>query len=158
MGTDSPLAELLEWKAIGETLSTDTNALQHTVAVQLVEHQAGLQHTRLFLLVGNDATHEVWLRVAKVDHELVERFLQEIRQGKYSTSHVVHMGKTADDHRHETWKRKRAPLPCGSGLQSGTDCPSCGMHLNTSKKNRQNNKRGGGGGEGKEISAKVLQQ
>jgi len=42
-----PLSELLEDDAVGEALSADTDALQHTVAPQLVQDQVGIQFTSL---------------------------------------------------------------------------------------------------------------
>jgi len=38
-----PLPELLEDDPVGEALSADTDALQHTVAPQLIQHQVGVQ-------------------------------------------------------------------------------------------------------------------
>lgn len=38
----SPLPELLEDDAIGETLSADADALQHAVTAQLLQHQVGV--------------------------------------------------------------------------------------------------------------------
>lgn len=47
-----PLSELLEDNAIGETLSANTDALQHTVASQLIKNQMRLQFTSLCGTVG----------------------------------------------------------------------------------------------------------
>lgn len=42
-----PLSELLEDDAIGESLSADSDALQHTVTPQLIQNQVRVQLTRL---------------------------------------------------------------------------------------------------------------
>lgn len=38
----SPLTELLEEDSVGESLPADTDALQHTVALQLIQDQMGI--------------------------------------------------------------------------------------------------------------------
>ena len=43
----SPLPEFLEDDAIWEALSTDPDAFQHTIASQLLQHQGGINLTRL---------------------------------------------------------------------------------------------------------------
>lgn len=43
----SPLTELLEEDSVGESLPADTDALQHTVALQLIQDQMGVQFPRL---------------------------------------------------------------------------------------------------------------
>ena len=45
--------------SVGETFTANTNTLKHTVTGQLIQHKRGIDETRLFLLVGNDATDEV---------------------------------------------------------------------------------------------------
>lgn len=47
----SPLPELLEHDAVGESLSADSDALQHPVTPELLQHQVGvhlpsLQHNQ----------------------------------------------------------------------------------------------------------------
>lgn len=41
------LTELLEQDAVGEALTTDTDAFQHTVASQLIQHKGGINLARL---------------------------------------------------------------------------------------------------------------
>ena len=45
--------------SVGETFTANTNTLKHTVTGQLIQHESGIDETRLFLLVGDDATNEV---------------------------------------------------------------------------------------------------
>ena len=63
-----PLPELLVEKPVRESLSADTDTLQHTVAAQLVQDQLSIDHTGTLHLVGDDATHKVRISVAQVDH------------------------------------------------------------------------------------------
>ena len=45
--------------SVGEAFTANTNTLKHTVTGQLIQHEGGVDETRLFLLVGDDATDEV---------------------------------------------------------------------------------------------------
>ena len=45
--THTPLSELLEWDAVREALSADTDPLQDSITPQLVQHQVGGQLTGL---------------------------------------------------------------------------------------------------------------
>lgn len=40
---NKPLAELLEHDSVGKSLSTDSDALQHTIASQLLQDQVSVQ-------------------------------------------------------------------------------------------------------------------
>lgn len=42
---NSPLLELRVDDSVGEALTTDTDALKHTVTLQLVEHKLGINQT-----------------------------------------------------------------------------------------------------------------
>ena len=54
------------------TFAANTNALEHTVASELVEYETGLDETRGLLLVGDDATDEVRVSAVQHGHQLVE--------------------------------------------------------------------------------------
>lgn len=43
----SPLSELLEDDAVGETLSADANPLKDAITLELVQNQVGVQFTSL---------------------------------------------------------------------------------------------------------------
>ncbi len=45
--THTPLSEFLEWDAVGEALSADTNPLQNSITPQLIQNQVGGQLTSL---------------------------------------------------------------------------------------------------------------
>ena len=64
------LKEFLEGNAVGETLAANADAFQDTVAAQLVQHQRSLDLAGPFLVIGDDATGEIWVRVAQSGHEL----------------------------------------------------------------------------------------
>lgn len=69
------LAELLEENTVREPETADSNALQYTIATQLVQNQKGSYLSRLLLVVGNDATDKVRLRGTQSSHEVVQLFL-----------------------------------------------------------------------------------
>lgn len=43
----SPLSEFLEYNSVGETLTTNTDSLQHSITAKLVKHQVGVQFSSL---------------------------------------------------------------------------------------------------------------
>ena len=67
-----PLSELLVEKPVWESLSADTDALQDTVAPQLVEHEVGINETRPLHLIWNDTPDKVGSCIAEGSHETVE--------------------------------------------------------------------------------------
>lgn len=67
-----PLPELLVEEPVWESLSADTDALQDTVAPQLVEHKVGINQTGPLHLVGNDTADKVRSCIAEGGHETVE--------------------------------------------------------------------------------------
>lgn len=107
----TPLSELLEWDAVGETLSADTDSLQNTVTPQLVQnevrcqftslrrHKAGRRKVRYFsmlssfvclvwswrshplLMVGDNAPQEVGVGVPECGHQLGQRLFVELTNG-----------------------------------------------------------------------------
>ena len=72
-----PLAELLEQNAVRETETADSDSLQHSIATQLVQHEMGGNLSRLFLVVGDDATDKVRLSGAECGHQIVQLFLRK---------------------------------------------------------------------------------
>lgn len=74
----SPLSELLVDKTIGKTFSTDSDPLQYPVTPQLMHDHVGINHSRAFLLVGDDAADKVRYCVPQSGHEVVERLLVEL--------------------------------------------------------------------------------
>merc|ERR1719461_775834 len=53
------LSELLEGDPVGESLTTDPDALEDTVASQLIKDKQSVDLAGLLLVVGDDAPHEV---------------------------------------------------------------------------------------------------
>ena len=80
---NSPLLEVREGHTVGESLSADTDTFQHTIASQLVEHQAGINDTGLLVLIGDDATHKVRLGVEQGGHQTVQLLLL-VAEGGYA--------------------------------------------------------------------------
>eukprot|EP00160_Parvularia_atlantis_P003188 Unigene1265_Nuclearia_a/m.4022 Unigene1265_Nuclearia_a/g.4022 ORF Unigene1265_Nuclearia_a/g.4022 Unigene1265_Nuclearia_a/m.4022 type:complete len:457 (+) Unigene1265_Nuclearia_a:826-2196(+) len=60
-----PLLELGEGDARREAHAHDTDALEHTVAAQLLEHQRRVDDAGLLLLVGDDAPHKMRVRLVE---------------------------------------------------------------------------------------------
>ena len=59
--------------SVGESLTANTDTLEHTVTGQLVEDERGVDHSGLLLLVGDDATDEVGVGLVKHSHQVVQR-------------------------------------------------------------------------------------
>ena len=53
------MSELSIEETVGESLSTDTDALQYSVAPQLVKYEVCVYQSRFLQLIGNDAPHKV---------------------------------------------------------------------------------------------------
>ena len=60
----SPLSELGIEETVGESLAADSDALQHSIAPQLMQHQVSVYHAWSLQFIGNDATHKVGCCVA----------------------------------------------------------------------------------------------
>ena len=56
---DEPMPELSINTSVGEASSTDPDALQYTVARELMHHKGGVQQARRLVVVGDNATDEV---------------------------------------------------------------------------------------------------
>ena len=76
-----PLSELLVQQSVGETFPAYPDALQDTIAPQLMQHQVAVNDARTLHLVGDYATHKVGLGVAERLHEVVEGLLVELSHG-----------------------------------------------------------------------------
>ena len=104
----SPLPELLEWDAVRESLPADSDAFQHAVTPQRLQHQVGVHlpslinskinsglkttesHVRSltypFLMVGDDATDKVGLSVVQGGHQFAQRLLVQLT---HRTEHAL---------------------------------------------------------------------
>lgn len=60
---------------VGEALSADPDAFQHTVTAQLVHDQRILHGPRSLGLIGDDATHKVGVSRPQVGHEFTQVLL-----------------------------------------------------------------------------------
>merc|ERR1719320_260040 len=58
------------WDLVGQTQHTNTDTLEHTVAVKLVHDKRSIDVSGLLDLVGDDATHEVRMSGVQVGHQL----------------------------------------------------------------------------------------
>ena len=54
-----PLPEIVKQHPRGESFTTDTDSLQHTITSQLMQHEVTINDTWRFGFVGDDATHEM---------------------------------------------------------------------------------------------------
>jgi hypothetical protein len=70
------LAELLEEHAVGVALAANADALQHTVAAELVKHQRRVDLAGALDVVGDDATHKVRVCAVEREHELRQLVLR----------------------------------------------------------------------------------
>ena len=73
-----PLFKLGVDDPVGEALPTDTDTLEHTVTLELVENEGGINQARLLQLIGDDTTDE--MRMCRVQglHQFVEGFLKSV--------------------------------------------------------------------------------
>ena len=69
------LTELLEEDPVGESESADPDALQDTVAAELIQDQVGGDLPRLLLVVWDDAADKVRLGGAQRVHQLAQLLL-----------------------------------------------------------------------------------
>ena len=76
-----PLPELLEEHSVGEAFAADPDALQHSVAAQLMEDEMGVDVARLLQLVGDDAADKVGRGVAQRGHQVAQRRLVDLCGG-----------------------------------------------------------------------------
>ena len=70
-----PLFEVTILNPVGESLSADSDAFQHTVTAQLVHDQRVLHGPRSLGLIGDEATHKVGVSRPQVGHEFVQVLL-----------------------------------------------------------------------------------
>merc|ERR1719471_2277110 len=71
-----PSLELRVQHFVGESLPADGDTGQHTVALVLVHHQAGLYSLGLLVSVGHHATDEVRLGLVEGGHQVVQLTLE----------------------------------------------------------------------------------
>lgn len=50
---------------VGEALAANSNTLQHSITPELVEHEGSVDLTGALLMIGDDATNEVGVRVSQ---------------------------------------------------------------------------------------------
>ena len=70
------LTELLEEDAVREAEPADTDALQDSVAAELVEDEGSDDFAGFLLVVGNNAADKVGLGLAQSVHEIVQLLLE----------------------------------------------------------------------------------
>ena len=71
---------------VGESLSADTDALQDTIASQLVEDKVSIDEARPLHLVGDDAADKVGCCIAEGGHEMVQGRLVVLPHGDEASS------------------------------------------------------------------------
>ena len=67
-------------ESVGESLSADTDTLEHTVTSQLVQNQVWFNQGRGLALIGHDATDEMGLSAVQCRHQFVQLVLKRIEQ------------------------------------------------------------------------------
>ena len=67
-----PLPELVVEEAIGEPFAANPDALQYTVAPQLVQNQLGVDDASSFHLVGDYAADKVGVGATESGHQVVQ--------------------------------------------------------------------------------------
>lgn len=70
-----PLPELVVEEAVGESFAADPDALQHTIAPQLVENKVGVDDASSLHLVGDDAADKVRVSASEGGHQVVQGLL-----------------------------------------------------------------------------------
>lgn len=80
------LPELLEGDPVGESLATDSDSFQDTIAPQLVKNKRSVDLSSLLLVVGNDTTDKVRVGVSECYHQLGELLLVQLGHG---TEHAL---------------------------------------------------------------------
>ncbi len=65
-------------ETVGEPFATDSDALQHSVAPQLMHDKVSIDDSRAFQLVGNDAADKMGYGVPEGGHEVVQGLLVEL--------------------------------------------------------------------------------
>lgn len=79
------MPELLEGNPVGESLPANPDALQHSIAAQLVQNQRSIDLPSAFLMIGDDAAHKVGVRVPQGDHQIGQLFLVQVGDGPEHT-------------------------------------------------------------------------
>merc|ERR1719383_219102 len=77
---------------VGQTQLANTDALQHSVASELMHDQGRIGVTRLLDLVGDDATHEVRMSRVQVVHQLHQRLTMAGRNGHHGRTLLLLSG------------------------------------------------------------------
>lgn len=67
---------------VREAFAANANALKHTVASQLVEHQRRFEQPGGLFFVRDDATNEMRMRLVQHRHQFVERLAVNHRDGQ----------------------------------------------------------------------------
>ena len=70
-----PLPELVVEEAIGEPFAADPDALQNTVAPQLVENKMSVKGASFLHLIGDDAADKVRVSASQSGHQMVQGLL-----------------------------------------------------------------------------------
>lgn len=68
------LLEVREDHSVRESLTTNTDTLQHTITGQLVHNQVSIHNTGLFHFVGDDATDEMGMGGLQSSHQFTQLF------------------------------------------------------------------------------------
>ena len=106
-----PLLEVAVHHAVREALAADADALEHAVAMQLVEHEVRVNVERLLELVRDDAANKVRVRAVQRGHQLVQRLLHP---SKCTRSLRIHIHSTDSS---STVGREK-PKPNASGIRT----------------------------------------
>ena len=75
------LTELLEWDPVRETLAANTDAFKYTVASELVKNERCVDLSGPLLVIRDDATNEIGVRVPQGVHQLGKLFFVQLRDG-----------------------------------------------------------------------------
>merc|ERR1712168_398510 len=81
-----PLLEVSIWDSAWEALSTDSDALQHTVTPYLMDDQEVLHQAWTLGLVGNQATHKVRMSSVQVGHQHPQVCPESTRHSLHGTT------------------------------------------------------------------------
>nr|CAH7753272.1 unnamed protein product [Callosobruchus chinensis] len=130
-----PLPELLEGDPVGEALSADPDTFQDAVASELVQYQRRVDLSGLLLVVGNDAAHEVRVRVAQSHHQIGQLlFVQVGDRAEHALGPAKALSVLPDVHDERicgTWNAgngKRYEKKCGEAVETAKhvifDCPA----------------------------------
>ena len=71
----SPLSEVSKQHTGWESLSADSDTLEDTITSQLMQHKLSVHLSWCFVLVGDDATHEMRGGGEQGLHQVIQLFL-----------------------------------------------------------------------------------